>query len=126
MAILNGMNEGINMPDNKMIESKQQFNQFIEENETCILYFTSPDCGLCDAILPKLHERIAPYAMEVGLVECLELKEIAGQLLVFAAPTILIMHQGKEILRESRFIDFDKIERILSFIALPDRNPPIV
>jgi len=121
MAILNGMNEVINMPlENLSIQSKEQLNQFIEENETCILYFTSPDCGLCDAILPKLHERIASFSIEVGRIETLKLREVAGQFLVFAAPTILILHQGKEILRESRFIDFDNIERTLFFINSPE------
>lgn len=32
-------------------------------------------------------------------------------------PTVLVLAQGKEMLRESRFIAFDKIERILGLMA---------
>jgi hypothetical protein len=35
-----------------------------------------------------------------------------GQQLVFTVPTILVFSEGKEILRESRFIDFEKIKRL--------------
>jgi len=37
-----------------------------------------------------------------------------GQHLVFTVPTIIVFSNEKEILRESRFIDFSKIERLFS------------
>lgn len=36
-----------------------------------------------------------------------------GELEVFAVPTVMIYAQGKELLRESRFINIDKIKRLL-------------
>ena len=39
--------------------------------------------------------------------------EIKGQFLVFSAPTVLIINEKIEELRESGFIDFQKIDRIL-------------
>jgi hypothetical protein len=35
-----------------------------------------------------------------------------GQQLVFTVPTILVFSYEKEILRESRFIDFSKLSRL--------------
>lgn len=41
-----------------------------------------------------------------------EIPLFQGQHLVFTVPTILVFSEGKEILRESRFIDFNKIQRL--------------
>lgn len=43
-------------------------------------------------------------------------KYISGQLGVFIVPTVIIIYDGKEILRESRFIDFNKINKNLEYI----------
>ncbi|MDY0278677.1 MAG: hypothetical protein RBQ97_11405, partial [Acholeplasma sp.] len=37
-----------------------------------------------------------------------------GQHLVFTVPTIIVFSESKEILRESRFIDFEKIQRLFN------------
>jgi len=42
-----------------------------------------------------------------------DILEFQGQQLIFTVPTIVIFSGGKEILRESRFIDFEKIDRLL-------------
>ena len=98
------------------IQSKEQLNQLMEQDKPIILYFTSQDCNVCHAVFPKLMNLIDPQSIEVANISVNEQVEIAGQLLVFTVPTILIFHEGKEILRESRFIDFQKVERILNFL----------
>jgi len=98
------------------IQSKEQLNQLMEQEKPIILYFTSQDCNVCHAVFPKLMNLIDPQSIEVANISVNEHVEITGQLLVFTVPTILIFHEGKEILRESRFIDFQKVERILNFL----------
>ena len=44
------------------------------------------------------------------------MQEIAGRYAVFTGPTILLFHNGKEILRESRFISLENIERVLQLV----------
>jgi thiol-disulfide isomerase/thioredoxin len=78
-----------------------------------ILYFATPDCGVCHAIFPKLMKVLNDYAIDVVKIDAVENPEIAGQHLVFTVPTILVWAEGKEMLRESRYIDFSKITRIL-------------
>ena len=51
------------------------------------------------------------------MIDINEQKEIAGQNLIFTVPTIVIMNEGKEIFKESRFIDFNKIERTLGLLV---------
>ncbi len=43
--------------------------------------------------------------------------EVSGEFLVFTVPTILVFYDGKEIIRQSRFIQFEKLnEDILKYI----------
>ena len=96
-----------------LIQSKEQLEQLITENEQVILYFSSENCTVCHAVYPKLLKLIENQPIKVGEIIIDDLIEVSGQFLVFSVPTILIMHEGREILRESRFIDFNKISRIL-------------
>ncbi|MHB8097352.1 MAG: YbbN family protein [Erysipelotrichaceae bacterium] len=51
-------------------------------------------------------------------VDAIKYPEIAGQHQVFTVPTILVWSENHEILRESRFINFSKIERLLEFVQV--------
>ncbi len=54
------------------------------------------------------------YSIPVRLVDTQSELEFASQLLVFTVPTVLLMLGGREISRESRFIDFTALERVMS------------
>lgn len=97
-----------------IIQTKEQLEKLMAEEETYILYFSSRNCNVCHAILPKLLNLVEDYTIKVAQISIDELVEVTGQFLVFTVPTILIMHEGKEILRESRFIDLRAVERILN------------
>lgn len=99
-----------------LIQSEEQLKQFMAQEESFILYFSSRDCNVCHAVFPKLMNLIDSQLIKVAKINIDKHVEIAGQLLVFTVPTILVMHEGKEILRESRFIDFQRVERILNFL----------
>lgn len=55
--------------------------------------------------------------MENIVVSLEDMKEISAKYLVFTAPTVLLFHQGKEILRESRFISLENTERTLKMFG---------
>lgn len=99
-----------------LIQTKEQIEELIAHEEPVILYFSSKSCSVCHAVFPQLMDLIQDHPIQVAKVDVEEQMESAGQLMVFTVPTILIFQEGKEILRESRFIDFGKIERILSFL----------
>ncbi|MPN58404.1 hypothetical protein SDC9_206109 [bioreactor metagenome] len=98
------------------IENKEQYEQLIMEKDPVILYFSSLNCNVCQAVFPKLMTLVNDYSIPVAKINVDEQLEIAGQSLVFTVPTILIMYEGKEVLRESRFIDFSNIARTLEFV----------
>ncbi|NDL67427.1 thioredoxin family protein [Anaerotalea alkaliphila] len=94
-----------------VMESKEALERMMGRESPLVLYFTSEGCGVCQAVLPRLLEIAGE--VPVAKIGVDSLREVAGQHLVFAVPTLLVWHEGKEILRESRFIDFNRVERVL-------------
>ena len=90
--------------------------EFMSENEPLMLYFSSNNCNVCQAVFPKLMDLVEAHSIKVVKINIDENVEIAGQFLVFTVPTVLIINDRREILRESRFIDFQKVERILNLL----------
>ena len=99
-----------------IFQTFDHLKQFMAEEEQVILYFSSRDCNVCYAVFPKLMNIVNDHPIKVVKINIDEHVEIAGQLLVFTVPTILMIYEGREILRESRFIDFEKVQRTLLLI----------
>ncbi|MFZ5944857.1 MAG: thioredoxin family protein [Bacillota bacterium] len=104
------------------IDSNGKIKQLMAGEKPFILYFSSSNCNVCHAILPKLINLVDDYPIKVARINIDEHAEIAGQFLIFTVPTILIMHKGKEIFRESRFIDFQKVEKTLNLLSMTERT----
>ena len=102
-------------PDS-FIQTYDDLKQFMADEKQVILYFSSRDCNVCHAVFPKLMDIVNDHPIKVVKINIDEHVEIAGQLLVFTVPTILMMDDGREILRESRFVDLQKVERTLILI----------
>lgn len=102
--------------DNELavFHTNDHLKQLIAEEEQVILYFSSRDCNVCYAVFPKLMDLVNAHPIKVVKINIDEHVEIAGQLSVFTVPTILMLYKGREVLRESRFIDFQKVERMLN------------
>ncbi|PDY48640.1 thiol reductase thioredoxin [Bacillus pseudomycoides] len=91
---------------------------YIEEQGRLLLFIKIENCGVCDVMLEKVNRLLKQYKNVGNIVVSLEdMKEISAKYLVFTAPTVLLFHQGKEILRESRFISLDNIERTLKMFG---------
>ena len=106
----------------KLISSMDSLHEFIGLNRICVLYFSDELCSVCIDLLPKVERLISSYpAIQLANVDISSPSEISGQLSVFTAPTVILFIDGKEILRESRFISIDslkiKIDRILDFMS---------
>lgn len=86
------------------------------EQEPVVLYFTTTTCNVCKSIFPRLEALMQAYPQKLYRIDAEQFPELAGQNRVFTVPTILVMADGKEVLRESRFIDFQKIQRLLDLM----------
>ncbi len=99
-----------------LIRSKEHFEELMPKEEPLMLYFSSKNCSVCQVVFPKMMDLVKGHSIKVAEINIDEHVEIVGQLLIFTVPTILIIQESREILRESRFIDFQKVERILSLL----------
>ncbi|PAD20655.1 thioredoxin family protein [Terribacillus saccharophilus] len=92
---------------------------FISTNRLAVLFISSPGCSVCQALLPRIEDMLQKHPeIELGYADASEVSEVTGKFLAFGAPTILVFAEGKEQIREGRFIrmeDFEnKLERLIS------------
>jgi thioredoxin-like negative regulator of GroEL len=97
-----------------LIQSEEELTKTLKQEETVILYITTPTCGVCSAIFPKIQRTVSDFSFPFLKLDASKHTKASAQHNVFTVPTVLIFHEGKEVLRESRFIDVDRIERMLN------------
>lgn len=101
------------MSDIVKIESINELNDFIDREDLLIIYFDTKFWGVGRAVFPKLEDLADRHRVKILLIDIDKLLLARGQLEVFSAPTALVIKDKKEILRESGFIKFENLERIL-------------
>ena len=104
------------MKQAKLLHSASQLETLKASSDPILLYFSTPNCMVCEIMLPKVLEALQDYPYDLIDIDAAEYPEISGQHRVFTAPTLLVFYEGKEVLRESRFIDIDKISHLLDLI----------
>lgn len=92
-------------------------NELIESEPAIAVYFSSPNCGVCHALRPKVEDLFSEKFPSVKFVHVQIDKspDISGEYSVFSAPTLLVFFEGKEFLRKVRLMGIqelqEKIER---------------
>lgn len=84
---------------------------FVTSNAIAILYLSRPDCGVCTVLKPKvaaLAEAIGDVAM--CYLDLDALPEAAGEYSVFTIPAILVYVDGREWVREARYVSLHDLE----------------
>ncbi len=99
-----------------ILENESQYHQMMKQ-PMFFMYFTTPDCGVCKVLYPRLLEEINMHDYPLLKVDASVFKEIAGQHLVLTVPTVLFFRNQKELLRQSRYIDFNMINRLLDLLS---------
>lgn len=86
--------------------------EIIDKKEGITLfYFSSPDCGVCSVIKPKIEEYLSRNPRITGYNSSIDDDPmISGQLTIYSLPMVLIYANGQEILREGKFIVMDVLE----------------
>ncbi len=97
------------------LNSEEELEEF-SKKQVHILYFSSENCNVCHSVFPKLVDMTSDYDIEIGRIDVNRNVKLAGQHLIFSIPTILVFNEGKEVARESRFVDFEKLSRTLSIL----------
>lgn len=97
----------------KEITNQLELNQLLLSPYLVILVKTHT-CTVCHAIEPKIDEIHQRRGVNFGYkLYGDDLTEFTGQNLVFSSPTLLVYYEGKEVYRDSRFIQLAAYERFL-------------
>ena len=95
----------------KAIQSNQEFDQILAENDAVLVYFSTEICSVCQVLKPKVIEMVSESfpKMKMVFVESNRLPELAAQNRVFAAPTVVVFFAGRETIRKSRAFGVDEL-----------------
>ena len=92
----------------------EEFEELMKNHKPLVLYFHHPLCSTCQKAGPAIEELMQNY--EGFHLEKLNLEEhpdIAAQNMVFIVPSLVVLHDGREYHRQSRFIDIPALNGIL-------------
>ncbi len=92
--------------------------EWIAGNSLALLVLTTPDCGVCNAIKPKLAEMSDRYELlELRYVDVASAPEAAGTYNVFAVPVVILFVHGRETVRFARHFGIGELEEAVSRYA---------
>ena len=95
----------------KITKDNKEILDVINKNDIALLYFSGENCGVCTVVKSKIKEILKKYPK----IESLEIKteenqELTGQYSIFTIPAIIVYIQGKESIREARYLSVEDIE----------------
>lgn len=97
----------------KTLNDYKEIEQVLQKEFVMILAKTHT-CSACQTIYDVLKRNVPNIEnVEVYNVYIDDLDRFRGDHLIFSVPTVLIFSEGKELLRESRYINYAKIARLI-------------
>ena len=97
------------------VNSFSEFENIPGSNKAVLFYFSTAQCSVCKVLKPKLKQMIEEGFPEFRLfyIDIEKFPLIAGQMSIFAIPTLLIFFEGKEFYRISRNISLDELQKTI-------------
>ena len=96
-----------------VLKTMNEINEVLKK-EFVMIIAKSHTCSACMTIQNVLSQNIKNLdQIEIYNIYIDDVDEFRGEHLIFSVPTVLIFSEGKELLRESRYINYAKIERLI-------------
>ncbi|AQU79232.1 MULTISPECIES: thioredoxin family protein [Planococcus] len=92
----------------------EEYQSKISEEQSFLLFVKTDNCSVCEGLRPQVEDFEDDYKTPFYLVNAAEMPELAGQLMLFTAPVVLLFRQGKEINRFARFVPIDELRHRLN------------
>lgn len=97
----------------KQIDNFKDVKNIINKDLVMIIA-KSHSCSACKMVNTMLDQNVKNIdQIERYNIYIDDIDEFRGEYLIFSVPTIVIFSEGKELLRESRYINYDKITRLI-------------
>lgn len=100
---------------------KEIIEKAIKDHEMVLVYFGSNSCNVCNVLKPKIQELLEEYPkINSYQVDVEKSMEASATYNIFTIPAILVFVEGKETIREARYISMqdigNKIERYYNLL----------
>lgn len=100
------------------LNGREEMERIINQKPFVLFYVSRPACGVCTALKPKVSALAAGYeGLEVFYVDLDKDESVAGQFSIFTIPGILVYVEGKEWIREARYLSMDQLQAKLDRIV---------
>ncbi|WP_251859953.1 thioredoxin family protein [Clostridium sp. Marseille-Q2269] len=94
------------------INNMSYVQNIIRENSMVLIYFSSNDkCSVCTILKDKIITIAKKYNIKAFHINIDTLQDVSGEYNVFTVPTTLFYIDGKEVLREGRYISLVEFEQ---------------
>ena len=78
------------------IKSIEEFHEFINHHRFSFIFISREECGVCHALLPQVEELLQRFPeIQLGHIDAGVVEEIAGLLMVFTVPVLLLFVEGR-------------------------------
>ncbi len=75
-------------------------------------------CSACNTIMRTLETNVSYFdEVENYTIFVDDIDQFRGEYLIFSVPTVLIFSKGKELLRESRYMNYAKMDRLIEMFT---------
>lgn len=99
------------------LTSIEQVEQFIQGNELGFIYVLTDRWSVCHGLLPQVEDVLKDFPrIKMGIINGEKVPEIAGYLMAFTVPVLVLYLDGKEVLREARMVHLEKFHEKISRI----------
>ncbi|MCB2296250.1 thioredoxin family protein [Clostridium tagluense] len=96
------------------LNTLEEMDEFIKNNIIAMFYFSSESCSICGSLLPKIEEMLIKFPeIKISKIKVDTFTKAVGQYSIFTLPGILVYIEGKEIIREARFISVEILEKTI-------------
>lgn len=97
----------------EIITGIEEYQTKIVEEQSFLLFVKTDNCSVCEGLRPQVEAFETDYRLPFYTVNAAQEAELAGQLMLFTAPVVLLFRQGKEIHRWARFVPVEELHRRL-------------
>lgn len=104
----------------KKIDTIDSLREEISKSELTFVYFGHPECSVCHGLKPQLEDKLAAFTKDISFVDVntFEVPEVAGEYSIMTVPVVLLFVNGKEYLRQARFVPvnqlYSQVEKIVN------------
>ncbi|AST93664.1 thiol reductase thioredoxin [Sutcliffiella cohnii] len=99
------------------LTSIEMAQEFIEQHPLSFVYVSRTNCSVCHALLPQIEELLKEFPkIEVGFINADDVEEVAGHFSIFTVPAMMLFVDGKEMIREARFVHMEELRKKISKI----------